>query len=75
MKDKMGDNQRIVHIHEAIAEILNYTKGIDLAEFKENSMIRFASIKQIEIIGEAAKNISEETRENIRMLNGNKSQV
>ena len=62
MSDKMGDNQRLVHIVEAIAEIEKYTIGVELSEFKNNSMIRFATIKQIEIIGEAAKNISEITR-------------
>lgn len=49
MRGKVGDEQRIVHIEEAIKEIENYTKGIDINEFKSNSMIRFASIKQIEI--------------------------
>jgi uncharacterized protein with HEPN domain len=62
MKGKMGDEQRLLHIKEAIQEIESYTAGIELTVFKSNSMIRFASIKQIEIIGEAAKNISEETR-------------
>jgi uncharacterized protein with HEPN domain len=62
MKGKIGDNQRILHIQEAIMEITSYTSGIDLSKFKSNSMIRFATIKQIEIIGEAAKNITEETR-------------
>jgi uncharacterized protein with HEPN domain len=62
MRGKMGDAQRLIHIVEAISEIEQYTLGIDLVEFKSNSMIRFASIKQIEIIGEAAKNITLDTR-------------
>lgn len=62
MRGKIGDEQRLIHIHEAITEIENYTKNIDITEFKNNSMMRFAAIKQIEIIGEAAKNITEETR-------------
>jgi uncharacterized protein with HEPN domain len=62
MRDKMGDAQRLIHIQEAIAEIEKYTKGVDLSEFKNNSMLRFATIKQIEIIGEAAKNITDATR-------------
>ncbi|MFM9839653.1 MAG: DUF86 domain-containing protein [Cyclobacteriaceae bacterium] len=62
MNDKMGDDQRLLHIEEAIAEIESYTKGIDILEFKSNSMIRFASIKQMEIIGEAARYVTEETR-------------
>ncbi len=62
MRNKMGDEQRLVHILEAIEEILSYNQNIEFNTFKSHSMIRFASIKQIEIIGEAAKNISEETR-------------
>ncbi len=62
MRGSMGDEQRILHIQGAIREIEEYIKGIDIHQFKSNSMVRFASIKQIEIIGEASKNISESTR-------------
>jgi uncharacterized protein with HEPN domain len=62
MRNKLGDRQRILHIIEAIKEIETYNAGIDLTEFKGNSMIRFASVKQLEIIGEAAKNITASTK-------------
>ena len=62
MRNRIGDRQRILHIIEAIKEIEAYNAGIDLAEFKGNSMIRFASVKQLEIIGEAAKNITASTK-------------
>lgn len=51
MKGKIGDKQRLGHILEAIAEIESYTSNTVLQEFLGNSMMRFASIKQIEIIG------------------------
>ena len=54
MKGKIGDKQRLLHILEAIIEIENYTAEANFEEFLHNSMMRFASIKQIEIIGEAA---------------------
>ncbi len=54
MKGKMGDKQRLAHILESIEEIQNYTSGSNLDIFINNSMMRFASVKQIEIIGEAA---------------------
>ena len=63
MKGRISDQQRLAHIKEAIDEILSYTKDIDFKGFKEHSMLRFATVKQIEIIGEAAKNISEQTRQ------------
>jgi uncharacterized protein with HEPN domain len=62
MKGKMGDHQRLLHILEAIDEINNYILNIDLKAFLENSMMRFACVKQIEIIGEAANYITPETK-------------
>ena len=49
----------MLHILEAVKEIENYTAGIDFEAFMSNSMIRFASIKQIEIIGEASNNLTD----------------
>lgn len=62
MKGSIGDLQRLKHIQEAITEIENYVEDSGFDEFKSNSMLRYASIKQIEIIGEAAKNLSDETK-------------
>lgn len=62
MKDKIGDKQRLLHILESITEIESYTADVKFEAFQENSMMRFASIKQIEIIGEAANHISDETK-------------
>jgi uncharacterized protein with HEPN domain len=63
MKDKIGDKQRLGHILDAITEIESYIASADLSLFLSNSMMRFASIKQIEIIGEAANYITPETKE------------
>ena len=62
MKGKIGDKQRLQHILLAINEIEVYTSENSFEEFVKNSMMRFASIKQIEIIGEAANYISAETK-------------
>jgi len=63
MKGKIGDLQRLNHIVEAIHEIEQYTKSTELSQFLANSMMRFACVKQIEIIGEAANYITPETKE------------
>lgn len=63
MKEKPGDRQRLQHILDAIDEVEAYTKNSTLAKFLENSMMRFASVKQIEIIGEAANYLTNETKE------------
>lgn len=62
MKGKIGDKQRLIHILESIEEIEKYTTGENLENFMQNSMMKFASVKQIEIIGEAANHITEETK-------------
>jgi uncharacterized protein with HEPN domain len=62
MKGKLSDLQRLTHILDAIEEIEKYTSTASLDDFLDNSMMQFASIKQIEIIGEAANYISDETK-------------
>jgi uncharacterized protein with HEPN domain len=62
MRGKIGDKERLGHILDAITEIESYTENVELKDFLANSMMRFASIKQIEIIGEAANYIAPETR-------------
>ena len=62
MRGKIGDKERLGHILDAITEIESYTANVELKGFLANSMMRFASIKQIEIIGEAANYITPETK-------------
>jgi uncharacterized protein with HEPN domain len=62
MREAIGDSQRLHHIIEAIKEIEIYTKEAAFEQFCANSMMRFASIKQIEIIGEAVYHISGELK-------------
>lgn len=45
MKDKLGDQARVQHIYDAILEIELYTRDIEVDEFLNNSMMRFACIK------------------------------
>ena len=51
-----------MHILDSISEIEVYTSNVDLDTFLNNSMMRFASIKQIEIIGEAANYVTTESK-------------
>ena len=62
MRGNLGDAVRLRHILEAILEIDAYLKNSDFDEFLGNSMMRFACIKQMEIIGEASNHISEEVK-------------
>lgn len=58
-EDKLGDKARLSHILDAIMEIEQYTNGTDFSMFQQNSMMLNASIRQLEIIGEAANRLSD----------------
>ena len=45
------------HIRDAIAWIEDYTRDMDEEGFRKNHMVQDAVLKQIEVIGEAAKHI------------------
>ena len=62
MKSNEGDQVRISHIKEAIALILEFTSEMDFENFARNKLVQSAVTRQFEIIGEAASNISDETK-------------
>lgn len=60
MKDKPDDYARLCHILDAIAEVEKYVEGFDLQSFADDSKTRFASIKQLEIAGEATGSLTKD---------------
>lgn len=62
MRGKPGDKVRLQHILDAILEIENYLQETNFPDFMQNSMMRFACIKQMEIIGEAGNHVSNDTK-------------
>jgi uncharacterized protein with HEPN domain len=63
MKQPLSDELRVRHVLDAIAEIDTYLENVSLQQFLSNSEKRFATIKQLEIIGEACARISPTTKE------------
>jgi uncharacterized protein with HEPN domain len=63
MKGPLTDQVRINHVLDAISEVEGYLQYVSLEEFLTNSEKRFATIKQIEIIGEACNRISAEFKD------------
>lgn len=59
MKD---DKVFVRHILDAITRIESYIGGTPQIQFLQNAMMQDAVIRQIEVIGEAARNLSEETK-------------
>jgi len=64
MKQPLSDELRVRHVIDAIKEIESYLHNVSKEEFLANSEKRFATIKQIEIIGEACTRISPAIKEN-----------
>ena len=56
------DRIRLQHIVDAIGEIESYVSNTDFQQFLDNSMKRFACIKQLEVIGEASNHVSDEVK-------------
>lgn len=52
------DSVYLRHILDAIDKINQYLTGFDLTSFLQDSLVQDGVIRQIEIIGEAARNIS-----------------
>ena len=55
MKD---DLVYLKHIREAIEKINSYLEGVKLEDFLESDLVLDAVVRELEIIGEAAKNVS-----------------
>ena len=52
-------------IKESCEKVLRFTKGMTYKDFVNDDLHFDAVLRNLEIIGEAVKNISEETRQNI----------
>src|SRR3989338_1408910 len=55
-----GDKLYIDHILESIAKIESFAAGLNLETFRKNILVQSAVMRELEIIGEAAKKLSEE---------------
>ncbi len=60
---KKDDFVYLRHILDAISRIEEYTQGITYEHFMANHLIQDGVIRQIEIIGEAAKRLSKYIKE------------
>ena len=49
----------LAHIAQAIERTATYTRGLDQAGFMTNTLVQDAVIRNIEIIGEASRNIEQ----------------
>jgi len=60
---KRDDRVYLRHLVDAIARATSYLGDMDEAAFQQNSLVQDGVIRQIEIMGEAAKRVSAGLRE------------
>ena len=60
MREKPKDNERLLHMLEAIDNIFEFVAGKTFDSYKKDKILRFAIIKNLEIIGEAAYLLSKD---------------
>ena len=53
-----GDAVHLRHMLDAIEQLERYTRGMSESEFFSRPMVQDAVARQIEIVGEAARNVS-----------------
>ncbi|MCX6149886.1 MAG: DUF86 domain-containing protein [Ignavibacteriales bacterium] len=58
MRNSLGDKVRLQHIYDAILEIESYVQTTTYDIFQSTTMMQYACVKQLEIIGEAANHLT-----------------
>jgi len=64
MREKPRDKERLLHIIEAIDNIFEFVENKTFEIYKNDKILRFAVIKNLEIIGEAAYLLTKEFKAN-----------
>ena len=59
------DEIYLQHVLDAIAVIQGYIQGMDYERFKEDKLRQDGVIRELEIIGEAARNLSKEYKNSV----------
>ena len=59
---KKDDSVYLHHIIDAFVQIEHYTEGVSHEEFLRNRLLQDGVIRQLEVMGEAARNLSEDLR-------------
>ncbi len=57
------DNVYLHHILDAILRIESYLSGVSKEQFLENGLLQDGVVRQLEVIGEASRNLSDEFQE------------
>ena len=69
MKEKIKDEIRLRHISEALIKIENFTEGKSISDFLNSDLIKSATVRQLEIIGEAVNHLTDELKQKYSEIN------
>ena len=58
MRERVRDKGRLEHILQAIDKVFEFSSGVKREDFQKDSILYFAIVKNIEIIGEASYMLS-----------------
>jgi uncharacterized protein with HEPN domain len=58
----LDDDVRLLHLIEAAEKAVGYADGRHRSDLEDDEILRLALTKLVEIVGEAAKQVSEPTR-------------
>ena len=63
MRERVRDKGRLEHILQAIDKVFEFSNGVKREDFQKDSILYFAIVKNIEIIGEASYMLSLEFKD------------
>lgn len=64
MREKPRDKERLQHIIEAIDNVFEFIQDKSFEDYKKDKILRFAIIKNLEIVGEASYLLTKDFKEN-----------
>jgi uncharacterized protein with HEPN domain len=69
MTKKISNEPRLRHILEAINNIENFTSQLTFSDFFSNNLVKSATVRELEIIGEAANHLTQELKNKYNEVN------
>lgn len=75
MREKPRDPERLRHIHHAISKVHEFLKEKERKELVDDSLLFYAVVKNIEIVGEAAYMLTPEFKKAHPATLGNQLRV
>ena len=63
MRERIRDNERLIHILTAIDTLIDGSKRYTIEQAEKDSIIFYGFVKQVEIIGEATYKLTNEFRD------------